>query len=53
MSFVFGAPPKVIWLRIGNCPTDLIERLRRGRLREISDFEQSEDAALLILDGPA
>ena len=21
MSFVLGAPPQVIWLRVGNCPT--------------------------------
>jgi predicted nuclease of predicted toxin-antitoxin system len=52
MSFVLGAPPKVIWLRVGNCPTDVIERVLRDSIGEVHAFEQSEDAALLIIDGP-
>lgn len=53
MSFVLGSPPKVLWLRVGNCPTDAIERVLRGHIDEIGAFEQSEDAALFIIDGPA
>jgi predicted nuclease of predicted toxin-antitoxin system len=30
-SFLFGHPPKVIWLRVGNCPTTAIEALLRRR----------------------
>jgi len=52
MSFVLGAPPQVIWLRVGNCPTTIIERTLRGHLAEIHLFEKSEDAAFLIVDGP-
>jgi predicted nuclease of predicted toxin-antitoxin system len=52
MSFVLGAPPQVIWLRVGNCPTTLIERTLRDHLAEIDLFEKSEDAAFLIVDAP-
>ena len=53
MSFVLGSPPQVIWLRVGNCPTTIIERVLRVHLSEIETFEKSEDAAFLIIDGPA
>lgn len=52
MSFVLGSPPKVVWLRVGNCPTDLIERVLRDNIGEMALFQQSEDAALFIIDGP-
>ena len=52
MSFVLGSPPKVDWLRVGNCPTDAIERVLRDNVGEIAVFQQSEDAALFIIDGP-
>lgn len=26
-SFLFGHPPKVIWIRAGNCSTDMIEAM--------------------------
>ena len=29
-SSVFGAPPKVIWLALGNCSTNQIERRVRA-----------------------
>ena len=31
MSVLFGPPPKVIWVRLGNCSTDHVSRLRRDR----------------------
>ena len=52
MSFVLGAPPKVIWLRIGNCPTLEIEHALRRRLPDIQLFEKSQDAAFLVVDPP-
>ena len=51
MSFVLGAPPQVIWLRIGNCATAVVERVLRGRRQEIELFEKS-DAAFLVVDPP-
>jgi predicted nuclease of predicted toxin-antitoxin system len=50
MSFVLGAPPRVIWLRIGNCATAVVERVLRGRLPEIQVFEKTADAAFLVVD---
>jgi predicted nuclease of predicted toxin-antitoxin system len=52
MSFVLGSPPQVIWLRIGNCATAMVERVLRSRLLEIELFEKSQDAAFLIVDPP-
>ena len=52
MSFVLGAPPQVIWLRVGNCTTAVVERVLRGRLPDIELFERSEDAAFLVVDPP-
>jgi predicted nuclease of predicted toxin-antitoxin system len=48
-SFVRGAPPKVIWLDVGNAGTgDIIALVQRERDR-ILEFEGQPDAALLIL----
>ncbi len=52
MSFVLGAPPQVIWLRVGNCATSVVERLLRGRFPDIEFFEKSQDAAFLVVDPP-
>jgi predicted nuclease of predicted toxin-antitoxin system len=48
-SFVRGAPPKVVWVRLGNCSTDAIERLLRARRSEIEDFVGDAVAAFLAL----
>ncbi len=37
-SFLHGHPPKVIWIRLGNCSTEAIEKLLRNRTAEIEDF---------------
>jgi predicted nuclease of predicted toxin-antitoxin system len=37
-SFLYGFPPKVIWLRLGNCTTERIESTLRERRREIEAF---------------
>jgi predicted nuclease of predicted toxin-antitoxin system len=49
-SFLLGAPPKIVWLRVGNCTTDEIETLLRDRAAEISDFIEDETAALFVID---
>lgn len=48
-SLFFGAPPKVIWLRVGNCPTSRIETLLRDRSVEIHAFGMEPLQSLLIL----
>ncbi|MCC7476756.1 MAG: DUF5615 family PIN-like protein [Pirellulales bacterium] len=37
-SILAGHPPKVLWIRSGNCATDLVETLLRKNLGEILRF---------------
>ncbi len=37
-SQVHTSPPKVVWLRVGNCPTGALEGLLQSRHAEISAF---------------
>ena len=47
LSVLRGAPPKVVWLRVGNCATEDIARLLRDRAEDIQRFEaQSEETFL-------
>jgi predicted nuclease of predicted toxin-antitoxin system len=48
-SLVFGAPPKVIWLRIGNAPTLAIVELLRHRRPVIRSFYEDTEATFLPL----
>jgi predicted nuclease of predicted toxin-antitoxin system len=48
-SFLYGAPPKVIWLRVGNCPSARIIECLRGHVAEVEAFERDEHAAFLAL----
>ncbi|HVS09071.1 MAG TPA: DUF5615 family PIN-like protein [Planctomycetota bacterium] len=49
MSFLHGHPPKVVWLRLGNCTTDQILAALRRHLDHIATFDATEDAAFLAL----
>ncbi|MEX0893895.1 MAG: DUF5615 family PIN-like protein [Gemmatimonadota bacterium] len=49
LSFLHGAPPKVVWIRRGNCSVTEIEDLLRASTATIRDFENDAEAALLIL----
>ena len=48
-SFVFGAPPKVVWVRLGNCSTSDIASLLRDHVKTLEDFEKDEFASFLSL----
>ncbi len=48
MGALFGAPPKVIWLRCGNQPTAVIEQLLRRHAGIIALFEQDDANCLEI-----
>ena len=48
-SVLYGAPPKVIWIRLGNCSTADIIRLFCERRDEIDRFVADEEAAFLAL----
>jgi predicted nuclease of predicted toxin-antitoxin system len=48
-SFVFGYPPKVVWVRLGNCSTSEVERLLRRRFDSIKAFYEDINASFLSL----
>lgn len=48
-SLLFGHPPKVVWLRVGNCPAKIIEDLLRKHSESIHTFEFDEEKSYLIL----
>src|ERR1041385_1748067 len=48
-SFVFGQPPKLIWVRLGNCSTSEVEHLLRRNFAAISRFEEDATASFLVL----
>ena len=48
-SFVFGYPPKVIWVRLGNCSTSDVARLLRQHFAAISTFYDDPYASFLSL----
>jgi predicted nuclease of predicted toxin-antitoxin system len=45
MAALYGPPPKVIWLRCGNQPTEAIEKRLRVHAEAIADFEQNDAAS--------
>ncbi len=48
-SFVEGHPPKIVWIRLGNCTTLEIESLLKERLEELKTFETDPDASFLVV----
>jgi predicted nuclease of predicted toxin-antitoxin system len=49
LSFLFGYPPKTVWLRIGNSPTSVAADLLRSSPLVIAGFLDDAESALLIL----
>ena len=48
-ALLFGHPPKVVWLRVGNCPTAAVEALLRARLPDLLAFDADPTLAILVL----
>lgn len=48
-SFLFGHPPKVVWVRLGNCSTSDVAELIRKNLAAMKDFYENERASFLRL----
>ena len=49
LSVVFGFPPKVIWIRRGNCSTETIAELLKSHYEDITSFSKDKDNSCLIL----
>jgi predicted nuclease of predicted toxin-antitoxin system len=48
-SLLFGHPPKVVWVRLGNGTTAQIEALLRTRQADLLAFDQDAHASFLAL----
>lgn len=49
LAVLRGAPPKVVWLRIGNCSTRAVERLLRHKMSVIEEFANDPERVVLEL----
>jgi predicted nuclease of predicted toxin-antitoxin system len=53
-SVLENHPPKIIWLKLGNCSTDEVNKLLRGHSVIIQEFlEQDEETCLVLERGRA
>jgi predicted nuclease of predicted toxin-antitoxin system len=50
-SVLLGHPPKLIWLRVGNCTSREIENLLRSASQAINHFVEKDEESYLVL-GP-
>ncbi len=49
MTVLMDAPPKVIWIRRGNCSTQGIEKLLRDSYESILAFSENSEAGIIEL----
>lgn len=49
-SFLYGFPPKVLWVTLGNCSTSEIEKAIRKNNVKIIAFVQDEQASFFALE---
>lgn len=49
LSVLRGAPPKVVWIRLGNCGTTEVAQLLRRHREDIWKFVEHEEASFLSL----
>jgi predicted nuclease of predicted toxin-antitoxin system len=49
LSVLRGSPPKVIWIRLGNCASADVLRLLRFRREQVADFVASATTDFLAL----
>jgi predicted nuclease of predicted toxin-antitoxin system len=51
LSMQVGPPPKIVWLRIGNCTTAQIAQVLRDAQAALTHFAVDSAAAVLVLVG--
>lgn len=49
LSALYGSPPKVIWLRCGNCTTKKIEERLTAQRQDIVELDSNTNASLLVI----
>lgn len=50
LSILKGSPPKVIWLQIGNCRVEDVERIIRSNFQSIHHFLNDPDSDIISID---
>ena len=48
-SLVYGHPPKVVWIRRGNCSTATVAAILRAHHDDLVDFEGDAASSFLVL----
>jgi predicted nuclease of predicted toxin-antitoxin system len=48
-ALLYGHPPKVVWVRLGNCPTAAVTSLLRTHQVDLLAFEADSNASFLAL----
>jgi len=48
-SVIRGFPPKVVWIRAGNCTTRTVEAILRAQYEALLAFHADREAAVLVL----
>jgi predicted nuclease of predicted toxin-antitoxin system len=49
LAVLKGAPPKVVWLRIGNCSSTAVERLLRANVGAVAELLADPERVVLEL----
>ena len=49
LAFLYGPPPKVVWLRVGNVSTSMIEALLLSSAERVARFVDDDEEALLVV----
>ncbi len=49
LLILLGFPPKIIWIRRGNCSTNKIENILRKHYLDIQDLNNTESLGLLTM----
>lgn len=49
LSVLRGFPPKVVWIRRGNCSTNQIEEILRSHYQDIIQFNEDQSSGVLAL----
>lgn len=49
-ALLYGPPPKLVWIRRGNCSTRDIEALLLRHRTDLERFAADSDAAVMVLD---
>lgn len=49
LAMTLGAPPRVVWLRLGNCTTAVVEAVLRSQHVAVIEFGQDAQSRVLAL----